>query len=613
MNQETTGSDSGDDRLNQILAAYLEAELSGQSPDREQWLRRHPDIADELQAFFYDHDKMQALAEPVQPRVASDDESVTIAPTVIGSFDADSVAEAPSMPPGFQDQFANRSANSPPDSDVASDQTGGKSSPRLGTIIRYFGGYELLEEIARGGMGVVYRARQTNLNRIVALKMILAGQLASAADIKRFYNEAEAAANLDHPGIVPVFEVGEHEGQHYFSMGFIDGDSLAFHLDDRPFVPKQAAELICTVADAVQYAHDKRVIHRDLKPANILIDRDGQPKVTDFGLAKRTEEDSNLTGTGDILGTPSYMPPEQAGGRLSDVRETADVYALGAVLYATLTGRPPFQTDNRFDTLMQVLEREPVPPRQLNPKVPLDLETICLRCLEKDRRRRYASAAELSAELRRFLNGEPIKVRPISKVERMWRWCKRNPAVAGFSMLALTLLLVLGIGGPLVALKQIENAHKQAELRAQAEFERRMAEKAKHEAERQKGIAETNEHEARRNLEVAERHAYGSDMLLAQREWKDNQIGYLQERLNRYADRDDLKGFEWGYWNRLINSDGPHTHGTLEFRYLREFQPGREADRHRQLGQNGQGVGCGNRPGSPHPHRTLRTCQQREF
>ena len=167
--------------------------------------------------------------------------------------------------------------------------------------------------------------------------------------------------------------------------------------------------------------------------------------MTDFGLAKRTEEDSNLTGTGDILGTPSYMPPEQAGGRLSDVRETADVYALGAVLYATLTGRPPFQTDNRFDTLMQVLEREPVPPRQLNPKVPLDLETICLRCLEKDRRRRYASAAELSAELRRFLNGEPIKVRPISKVERMWRWCKRNPAVAGFSMLALTLLL--GIGG----------------------------------------------------------------------------------------------------------------------------------------------------------------------
>ena len=241
MNQETTGSDSGDDRLNQILAAYLEAEQSGQSADREQWLRRHPDIADELQAFFDDHDKMQALAEPVKPQVASDDESVTIAPTVIGSFAADSVGDEPGRLPGFRDQFDNRSANLPPNSDVTSGQIRKKSSPRPGTIIRYFGGYELLEEIARGGMGVVYRARQTSLNRIVALKMILSGQLAGAEEVLRFKTEAEAAANLDHPGIVPIFEIGEHAGQHFFSMGFVEGRSLDDKIKDGPLPPREAA------------------------------------------------------------------------------------------------------------------------------------------------------------------------------------------------------------------------------------------------------------------------------------------------------------------------------------------------------------------------------------
>jgi serine/threonine protein kinase len=215
-----------------------------------------------------------------------------------------------------------------------------KSAPQIGTKIKYFGDYELLDEIARGGMGVVYKVRQVRLNRTVALKMILSGQFAGESDVQRFQTEAESAAALDHPGIVPIFEVGEHEGHHFFSMGLVEGDSLAARIAKSPLPPKEASELVRKIAEAVQYAHDQGVVHRDLKPANILLDKDGQPRVTDFGLAKRVKGDSDLTATGQILGTPSYMPPEQAAGRTGQVKKPADVYALGAVLYATLTGRP---------------------------------------------------------------------------------------------------------------------------------------------------------------------------------------------------------------------------------------------------------------------------------
>lgn len=334
-----------------------------------------------------------------------------------------------------------------------------KVAPKPGAFGRNFGDYELVEEIARGGMGIVYKARQIKLNRMVALKMILAGQLASHEDVQRFYTEAEAAAGLDHPGIVPIFEVGEYEGQHYFSMGFVDGVSLAAELADKPLAPHEAAEVLLRVAQAVQYAHDQGVIHRDLKPANILLKRNrepnskivsntesldvlsgpqfstlqSQPVVTDFGLAKKTTGDGNLTGTGQILGTPSYMPPEQAAGRLEEIRETADVYSLGAILYATLTGRPPFQAAKVLETLRQVLDQEPVSPRALNPQVPQDLETICLKCLNKERGKRYQSAQELVDELQRFLNGEPIHARPIRRLERAAKWARRHPTVTALS------------------------------------------------------------------------------------------------------------------------------------------------------------------------------------
>ena len=305
--------------------------------------------------------------------------------------------------------------------------------------IRYFGDYELLSEIARGGMGVVYRARQVSLNRPVALKMILSGNLAGEEDIKRFHIEAEAAANLDHPGIVPIYEIGEHDGQHFFSMGFVAGTSLAAKVAAGPLPPREAATLTMQVAEAMQYAHERNVIHRDLKPANVLLDRQGQPRVTDFGLAKRLQADSGLTQTGQVMGTPSYMPPEQAEGNL--VGPAADVYALGAILYCLLTGRPPFQAASPMETLIQVVGQEPVPVRQLNPSVPRDLETICLKCLAKEPERRCASAAALAQELGRFLAGKPILARPVGTTERLWRWCRRNPVMAGLSGAAAVSLI----------------------------------------------------------------------------------------------------------------------------------------------------------------------------
>ena len=241
----------------------------------------------------------------------------------------------------------------------------------------------------------------------------------------------QAAALLDHPNIVPIFEVGEHEGQHYFSMGYVDGQSLAARLAEGPLPPKEAAELVATVAEAVEYAHRQGVIHRDIKPSNILIDSRGRPRVTDFGLAKRVDSGSDLTATGQILGTPSYMPPEQAAGQVKAVGPAADVYALGATLYAALTGRPPFQSATPLETLKQVIEREPVPLRQLNAAVPRDLETIVLKCLEKSVPRRYATAQALADDLRRYLEGRPILARPVGRWERAWRWCRRQPGSGG--------------------------------------------------------------------------------------------------------------------------------------------------------------------------------------
>jgi len=301
-----------------------------------------------------------------------------------------------------------------------------------GAKARCFADYELLGEIARGGMGVVYKARQISLNRVVALKMILAGRFAGEADVKRFRAEAEAAANLDHRHIVAIYQVGFSEGQHYFSMQFVQGHSLAQLVAEEPWragAGKQAAQLVAKVARAVQYAHDRGILHRDLKPANILIDAAGEPHVLDFGLSRRIGADSSLTLEGAVLGTPSFMAPEQAAGKTKELGAAADIYSLGAILYYLLTGRPPFVAASPLDTLVQVLEGEVVVPRTINPRVGRDLERICLRCLEKSPERRYPAAANLAKDLERFIRGEPVHVRPPGLQSFLLHWLRCQPAL----------------------------------------------------------------------------------------------------------------------------------------------------------------------------------------
>lgn len=308
-----------------------------------------------------------------------------------------------------------------------------------GDRLQYFGNYELLGEIALGGMGIVWKARQTSLNRVVALKMIRGGMLASAEDVRRFHLEAEAAANLQHPNIVAIHEVGEHDGQHYFSMDFVDGQNLAEHCEGRPLPAPQAAELIATIADAVQFAHQRGILHRDLKPQNVMLDQRGTPHLTDFGLAKRMDLDSSLTQEGAVLGSPSYMAPEQAQGRLDRVGPHTDVYALGAILFEMLSGHAPFRGESPAETMMRVISDAPGSLAQLDPPVPRDLETICLKALEKEPARRYPTARDFGEDVRRFLAQEPILARPASALRKAQSWVRRRP----WTLAAAAALLVI--------------------------------------------------------------------------------------------------------------------------------------------------------------------------
>jgi eukaryotic-like serine/threonine-protein kinase len=341
------------------------------------------------------------------------------------------------------------SASSP----IAVSATGSGFSSTSLEAIRYFGDYELLEEIARGGMGVVYRARQTSLERIVALKMILAGQFASKQIIQRFRGEVTAAALLQHPNIVAIHDVGIHNGQHYFSMDYVEGQNLSQLVGSRSLPPAKAARYVKLVADAIHYAHQQGILHRDLKPSNVLVDASDQPRITDFGLAKRLEGDFGITMTGQMLGSPNFMPPEQASAQRGKMGRHSDVYGLGAILYHLLTARPPFQAGSFESVINQVLNTEPVSPRLLNSSVPPDLETICIKCLEKEPAKRYQSAQELADELERFLRGEPIHARPVTRAERALRWCRRKPAIASLGAATTLLLLAVAIGSPILAFK----------------------------------------------------------------------------------------------------------------------------------------------------------------
>jgi hypothetical protein len=442
-------SDPGppEQRLGEVLAAYLEAIDAGWAPDRDAFLERYPELAPVLTAFFRDQDQVAHLVQTLPPPLTPSplpggergegrgrDEPGAWAP-----------AEAPTLP----------HADAPPATNLHLDQ------------FRFFGDYEIVAEIARG---VVFKARQRGLNRFVALKMILTGRFASAAEVQRFHREAENASHLDHPNIVPIYAVGEQHGQHYFTMKLIEGSNLSCHLPRLAQDLKAGVRILVTVAHAVHHAHQRGILHRDLKPANILLDALGQPHVTDFGLAKRlpamvdptpsgeaggagyvapeqiTRQDGQWTCVDDpasqaatlsaVAGTPSYMPPEQAGAARGGLTTAADVYSLGAILYKLLTGQPPFRGATWQETLARVQEEEPKPPRALKPDGPRDLEAVCLKCLRKKPEERYESAQALANDLERWLKGEPVRARTRPLPARVWRVVRRH-AILSILMAAI--------------------------------------------------------------------------------------------------------------------------------------------------------------------------------
>jgi WD40 repeat protein len=412
-------------------------------------------------------------------------------------------------------------------------------------------GYDLLGELGRGGMGVVYRARQRALNRVVALKMVLAGDHASTSDLARFRQEAEAVAHLHHPHIVQIYEVGEQNGRPFFSLEFIGGGSLAQRLAGNPQPPRAAAALIETLARTMHFAHQRGIIHRDLKPANVLLTPEGMPKITDFGLAKRLEQDTGNTRTGAVLGTPSYIAPEQAAGKGREIGPAVDVYALGAILYELLTGRPPFKGETSLDTMLQVMSEEPVPPTRLQPKVPRDLETICLKCLQKDPRKRYPTAQALADDLKRFLAGEPIVARPTGVLERSWKWMRRRPTVA-----ALLLVCVLGalalLGGSVWISRREHRRAEEAERQRQiAEQLRTRAEEEQQKARKAEQAAREAEQRAHFQLEHSRRSLYALQLTQVAGCWQRDPARGIE--LLRDLDRcpEKWRDFAWHFLYRL--------------------------------------------------------------
>uniref|UniRef100_A0A7C2JZ55 non-specific serine/threonine protein kinase n=1 Tax=Schlesneria paludicola TaxID=360056 RepID=A0A7C2JZ55_9PLAN len=415
------------------------------------------------------------------------------------------------------------------------------------------GSYEIIKEIGHGGMGIVYRARHQVLGRMAAIKLLHSGTRAEQEEVARFAAEAKAAAQLDHPCIVPLYEVGEHEGQHFLALAFVEGESLARRVQSRPLEPHDAARVMELVAQAVQYSHERGVIHRDLKPANILMTADDQPKVTDFGLAKLLFQDAELTQTGQILGTPAYMPPEQASQDSSEVGPLADVYSLGATLYCLLTGRPPFQAARALDTLKQVIELEPVAPRALNAAIPVDLETICLRCLRKEPNDRYPSASALADDLQRFQTGRPILARPVTISERAWRWCRREPMKAGLALTACVSLFAGVMASSLFAWRASDRADV---AEAALGREKTALIQAREGATAAKLAGDEARSQAERNAQLL----YVADMQYIQQAWERGELPEIRTRLARHLPKPnepDRRNFEWHYWQRVTSRAEP--------------------------------------------------------
>lgn len=454
------------------------------------------------------------------------------------------------------------------------------AAPESHGLNRTFGNYELEREIARGGMGIVYKATQRSLKRTVALKVILVGGFAQDEDVRRFQVEAEAAARLDHPNIVPIFEVGEEAGHHYFSMAYVKGPTLSALVSNQPMGPAKAALVMRDVAAAIQYAHDNNVIHRDLKPSNIMLEHGRTPRITDFGLARQTNVESGMTVTGQILGTPSYMPPEQALGHVERIDARSDVYSLGATLYYLITGRAPFSSASQIQTLAQVVQDDPLPPRRLNNHIPRDLENICLKCLSKSPEGRYQSAADLQADLDRFLSGVPTIARPLSTTGRLLRFCRRKPGIAALlaSVIGLVaLLLSVSTTAYIVtneALQVSENQKLDLQIKEREERQARelaqqqtaKAEVAEERALTQAKLASDAEQrekatrkEVEANLRLAEFNIYLNGLQRTQQLWSEGQVEEARRLLTSLRNDltlwDELHGWEYDHISGLLRQE----------------------------------------------------------
>ncbi len=514
------GESERDERLESVIAEYIRASEAGNAPSRRNLLEQYPELAVELNQFLKQRDNLNRMADPI--REFGDDLFQAIGP---------------------------------------------------GQQLSYVGNYELLEEIARGGMGIVYKARQKTLGRIVAVKMIVAGRWASEQDVQRFRSEAQAAASLQHPNIVSIHEVGQHEGWHYFSMDYVEGNDLSTILRLNLLSDKKAAEYVRQMAEAIHYAHQQGILHRDLKPSNILIDSHDQIRITDFGLAMRVEGDQGLTQTGQIVGTPSYMPPEQAQSKRALIGPASDVYALGAILYECLTGRPPFRAETVIKTINQVIHAEAASPRTLNAAIPRDLETICLKCLEKEPHRRYGTAQLLADDLERFLKGEPIVARQSQALDRSIKWMRRHPMAAALLIaITTTCFSIVWASVSFYYNTQLQSSNEKLHLSnqllegAKATLETRNEQLSV--ASSKLGLAMDD---VKTERAMARRHLYASRMALIQVALQNGQTARIVELLRSLIpeseQQDDLRGFEWHHlWSKyhgeqfqLVGHSGPVT------------------------------------------------------
>jgi eukaryotic-like serine/threonine-protein kinase len=540
-------------RLDDVIAAYLEAVESGTTVDRAALAAEHPDLAEELTIFFANQDHLGRLTAPLREGTSGHetrrDEGV----------DCDLAPSGCPATVPFPGIAATEGEDRRTHGRGQAGEPGFDQGPSRESRVSYFGDYELIEVIAQGGMGVVYKARQVSLNRTLALKMVRAGRLATPDDLQRFRLEAEAAAHLDHPHIVPIFEVGEHDGHHYFSMKLVDGGNLAAQVARFFDAPRAAARLTATVARAVHYVHQRGILHRDLKPANILLSghsdsplEDLVPLVTDFGLAKRVEgQVAALTQSGSIAATPSYMAPEQAEGRRESVTTATDVHALGAILFELLAGRPPFRAETMLETLRLVREQDPEHPSAINPRVDRDLETIVLKCLEKNPLKRYHSAEALAEDLDRWLADLPIRARPATRFERAVKWVRRRPAAAALILFAsiATLASAAAIRGYISTTELREKQHRSEKA---ALFER--AEKLRAEEE---GYA---------------KQILSIDGLLANTDPTREDPGLIAAELEQCPPR--LRGWEWGYLKNRLSGDTLTITGHSAFVCASDFRPG---------------------------------------